>query len=64
MDHIAEMIAGDADTHQQRIAVAMSNLGAQTGFMEVIDEGLEFADSLSEFWPRYNKRSQFQPHRK
>lgn len=49
MDHIAEMIAGDADTHQQRIAVAMSNLGAQTGFMEVIDEGLEFADSLGEF---------------
>lgn len=63
MDHIAEVIAGNADTHQQRVAVAMSNLGAQTGIMEVIDEGLEFLDSLGKFWPR-EIRSQFKPHRR
>lgn len=63
MDHIAEVIAGNTDTHQQRVAVAMSNLGAQTGIMEVIDEGLEFLDSLGEFWPR-EVRSQFKPHRR
>ena len=49
------MIAGDADTHQQRVAVAMPHLGAQTGFMEIIDEGLEFANGLGEFWSRCTK---------